>query len=87
MKGAKQPSLLDLGEPEIDSEFSGIRRTELVEKTWVDHLPNWLKGHQKLFKILKKTTRWLNQQLHMYDQVIEVPLLLADFQMMVQDIP
>ena len=24
MKGVKQPSLLDLGEPEIDSDFSGM---------------------------------------------------------------
>ena len=77
MKGVKQPSLLDLGEPEIDSDFSGIRRTELGEKAWVDHLPNWLKGHQKLFETLKETTRWRNQQRQMYDQVIEVPRLIA----------
>ena len=31
MKGIKQPSLLDLGEPEIDLEFPGIVRIELGE--------------------------------------------------------
>ena len=50
MKGIKQPSLLDLGEPKIDLDFPGIVLIDLGEGAWVEHLPNWLKGHQDLFK-------------------------------------
>ena len=31
MKGIKQPSLLDLGEPKIDLDFPGIVRIDLGE--------------------------------------------------------
>ena len=41
MKGFKQPSLLDLGEPKIDLDFPGIGRIDLGEGAWVEHLPNW----------------------------------------------
>ena len=54
MKGIKQPSLLDLGEPEIDLDFPGIVRIDLGEGAWVEHLPNWLKGHQDLFETLRE---------------------------------
>ncbi len=39
MKAIKQPSLLDLGEPEIDLDFLGIVRIDLGEGAWVEHLP------------------------------------------------
>ena len=54
MKGFKQPSLLDPGEPKIDLDFPGIGRIDLGEGAWVEHLPNWLKGHQDLFETLVK---------------------------------
>ena len=41
------------------------------------HLPNWLKGHQDLFETLRETTGWRRQERQMYDQVIEVPRLIA----------
>ena len=77
MKGIKQPSLLDLGEPEIDLDFPGIVRIDLGEGAWVEHLPNWLKGHQDLFETLRETTGWRRQDRQMFDQVIEVPRLIA----------
>ena len=77
MKGIKQPSLLDLGEPEFDLDFPGIVRIDLGEGAWVEHLPNWLKGHQDLFETLRETTGWRRQERQMYDQVIEVPQLIA----------
>ena len=73
----KQPSLLDLGTPEIDPGFSGIQRTEFGEGAWVDHLPLWLKGHRKIHEKLHLTTRWRRQERQMYDQVVEVPRLIA----------
>ena len=48
MKGIKQPSLLDLGEPEIDLDFPGIVRIDLGEGAWLEHLPNWLKRASRL---------------------------------------
>ncbi len=77
MKGIKQPSLLDQGEPKIDLDFPGIGRIDLGEGAWVEHLPNWLKGHQDLFETLRETTGWRRQERQMYDQVIEVPRLIA----------
>ena len=67
MKGIKQPSLLDLGEPEIDLDFPGIVSIDLGEGAWVEHLPNWLKGHQDLFETLRETTGWRRQERQMYD--------------------
>ncbi len=73
----RQPSLLDFGQPEFDSEFLGVRRTELGDGAWIDHQPQWLKGHLAVFDKLLESTRWRRQERRMYERIVEVPRLIA----------
>jgi alkylated DNA repair dioxygenase AlkB len=73
----RQPSLFDRGEPRFDPRFSGIRRVALDAEAWIDELPGWLRGHERLFDELARTARWRAERRHMYDHVVDVPRLLA----------
>ena len=53
---AWQPSLLDGGAVGFDDAFTGVRRRELADGAWVDHLPGWCRGADELFARL--THRW-----------------------------
>ena len=38
-----------LDEPAVDPTFAGVRRIELDDRTWLDHLPGWLAGDEQVF--------------------------------------
>ncbi len=73
----RQPSLLDRGPPGFDREFSGIRRIALDADAWIDELPGWVRGHERLFDELDRAARWREERRHMYDHIVDVPRLLA----------
>lgn len=74
---AAQLPLLGAGSPRIDPGFRGLRRIDLDESAWVDHLPGWLDGHQALFDRLVAETNWTVSERSMYDGVVSVPRLTA----------
>lgn len=74
---AGQRSLFGGGGPAIDRGFTGLRRIQLDESAWLDHLPSWAHGHQALLDELVTTTRWHESERKMYDRVVEVPRLIA----------
>ena len=73
-----QPSLLDVATPPgLDAELSGVARTQLDDRAWLDHLPGWLRGADGLFAELVGALPWRTGTRHMYDNVVEVPRLRA----------
>jgi alkylated DNA repair dioxygenase AlkB len=74
---ALQVPLFGHSEPRIDVQFTGIRRIPLSAGAWVDHLPGWLDGHEVLFDVLWRTTRWAHHRRRMYERVVDVPRLVA----------
>jgi alkylated DNA repair dioxygenase AlkB len=61
----------------FDAAFSGLRRTELADGAWVDHVPGWVRGHDTLFDELVASLAWHTETRRMYDHVVATPRLLA----------
>jgi len=82
MMGFAPPPLLRQGtlfaeEPAYDPSLRRLARTELGAGAWIDHLPEWLRGHEAVLDALWATTRWEAQRRRMYDRVVDVPRLVA----------
>jgi alkylated DNA repair dioxygenase AlkB len=74
---ARQLGLFSTGAPAIDESFAGLRRLDLDEGAWVEHVPDWVSGHDTLFDALERGTRWRVEERPMYDQIVVVPRLIA----------
>ncbi len=73
----RQASLFGAEEPSYDPALRGLGRTLLGAGAWIDHLPEWVRGHEALLDILWTTTRWESQRRPMYDRIVDVPRLVA----------
>ena len=72
-----QPSLLDVGEPSFDADFGGTVRHHLDDESWVDHVPGWMSGADRLFEEVLDGAGWGRRRRHMYDKVVDEPRLTA----------
>ena len=73
-----QPSLFALNdEPQIDTAFATLRRVQLDDESWVDHVPGWLSGAERLFEQLLVAVRWEQRSRQMYDKRVLEPRLTA----------
>jgi alkylated DNA repair dioxygenase AlkB len=84
---AWQPSLLDDGEVEVDPGFAGLRRRELAEGAWVEHVPGWCRGADALFAQLLEETPWRGRDVRMYDRTLPEPRLTHRWRTDVGDPP
>ena len=57
--------------------FAAPRRRRLDARSWVEHEPGWLSGHEALFDALRHGIEWRTERRTVYDTVIEVPRLTA----------
>lgn len=57
--------------------LDGIGRTVLGSGAWIDVLPGWLRGADVLFERLAADVPWHAERRTMYDNVVDVPRLLA----------
>ncbi|HTY80748.1 MAG TPA: alpha-ketoglutarate-dependent dioxygenase AlkB [Candidatus Bathyarchaeia archaeon] len=64
-------------EPSFDPTFAGLTRTDLGRGAWIDHLPEWVRGHEAVLEALWSTTRWEAHRRRMYDRIVDVPRLVA----------
>ncbi len=64
-------------EPELTSLTGRIRRTELTDGAWVDHLPGWLLGSDQVLESLLADVPWRAERRQMYDREVDVPRLLC----------
>ncbi|MET8829288.1 alpha-ketoglutarate-dependent dioxygenase AlkB [Streptomyces sp. NPDC004610] len=72
-----QGSLFDQSDRVRLGSLDGIRRTVLGSGAWIDVLPGWLTGADTLFERLAHEVPWRAERRAMYDQVVDVPRLLA----------
>ncbi|OQR61196.1 alpha-ketoglutarate-dependent dioxygenase AlkB [Streptomyces maremycinicus] len=72
-----QGSLFDQTDELRLGPLDGIRRTTLGAGAWIDVLPGWLTGSDALFEQLATEVPWRAERRKMYDNVIDVPRLLA----------
>ncbi|MBC2905664.1 alpha-ketoglutarate-dependent dioxygenase AlkB [Streptomyces cupreus] len=72
-----QGSLFDQTDQLGLGSLDGIRRTVLGRGAWIDVLPGWLSGSDTLFEQLVAQVPWRAERRKMYDQVVDVPRLLA----------
>ncbi|RKS71392.1 2-oxoglutarate-Fe(II)-dependent oxygenase superfamily protein [Motilibacter peucedani] len=76
---AFQGSLFDGGETGPDLAFSGLRRLQLDERSWVDVCPGWLRGSDALFDAMVATGRFSQRTVKMWDSTLPEPRLTAAF--------
>jgi alkylated DNA repair dioxygenase AlkB len=74
-----QPSLLDSGEPSIDTDFTGLHRRELDERSWIELVPRWVAGADALFDALLELGGWRQRDRWMYDKRVEEPRLTSSW--------
>ncbi|MEE1760263.1 alpha-ketoglutarate-dependent dioxygenase AlkB [Streptomyces sp. SP18BB07] len=72
-----QGSLFDQSDDVRLGPLDGLRRRELGAGAWVDVLPGWLGGADALFTRLAEDVPWKAERRQMYEQVVDVPRLLA----------
>lgn len=72
-----QGSLFDQADEARLGPLDGLRRTDLGAGAWIDLLPGWLSGADALFERLATEVPWRAERRAMYDQVVDVPRLLA----------
>ncbi|MEV6944718.1 alpha-ketoglutarate-dependent dioxygenase AlkB [Streptomyces sp. NPDC051172] len=72
-----QGSLFDQTDELRLGSLDAIRRTYLGLGAWIDVLPGWLGGSDVLFEQLAAEVPWRAERRKMYDQVVDVPRLLA----------
>jgi alkylated DNA repair dioxygenase AlkB len=61
----------------FDPGFADLRRSELADGAWIDHVPAWVRGHDQLFDDLERSLTWRSETRRMYDHVVATPRLLA----------
>ena len=75
---ALQPSLFDTADDALRfGNLTGLQRTPLTRGAWVDHLPGWLRGADRLFGDLVEQVPWRAERRQMYERVVDVPRLLS----------
>ncbi|MFI9829032.1 alpha-ketoglutarate-dependent dioxygenase AlkB [Streptomyces sp. NPDC051913] len=72
-----QSSLFDQTDRLSLGPLDGVARTELGSGAWIDVLPGWLAGSDTLFEQLAAEVPWRAERRKMYDNVVDVPRLLA----------
>ena len=72
-----QPTLFGSDEPSFDPAFSGIERIHLDPTAWVDWLPGWVTGADRLFEEILEHRNWHQRQRQMYDHKVREPRLVA----------
>jgi len=76
-----QCGLFGTGTPRIaatlDDSLRGVTRIELTDGAWLEHLPGWLEGHERVFHELTREVTWKSERRRMYEHEVDVPRLTA----------
>jgi alkylated DNA repair dioxygenase AlkB len=73
---AWQPGLFGgEGELAVDHRFRGLRRRWLDREAWLDVVPGWVSGADRLFGVLLSGTAWQHRTIRMYQRVLPEPRL------------
>lgn len=72
-----QGSLLGLDDPGVDPSFAGLKHIILDDRTWLEHVPGWLAGHEQVFDRLYHELDWQQRTVTMYQRRLPEPRLTA----------
>ena len=64
-------------EPAVDDSFAGLRRIDLDGTSWLDHVPGWLSGEQRVFDHLVAGLEWHQRTVTMWERRLPEPRLTA----------
>lgn len=62
---------------DFDRDYSAIRRIELGDGAWIEHQPGFVKGHEALFELLVRSTRFRIGEEQIYDRTVPTPRMVA----------
>jgi alkylated DNA repair dioxygenase AlkB len=74
-----QGGLFDEFPTVIDHSFHGALRVQLDETSWIEHVPNWISGSERLFKDLLRSAPWQQRSRWMYTRDVIEPRLTAQY--------
>lgn len=77
MFAPSQASLFGDGDIAIDRTFGRAQRAVLSRDAWLDYMPGWLTGDERLFSVLADAAAWTSPEVKMYDRVVRTPRLTA----------
>ncbi|MFW0785476.1 alpha-ketoglutarate-dependent dioxygenase AlkB [Gordonia sp. CPCC 206044] len=60
-------------------DLGGAMRRPLAQGAWVDLRPGWIAGSELLFDRLRTHAAWRSERRQMYDRVVDVPRLVANY--------
>ena len=72
-----QLTLAGRASPGFDPSFRAARRLDLGRGAWLDHAPEFLTGHERVFEELRASARWRRASRTMFDRVVEIPRMTA----------
>ncbi|GEJ56522.1 alpha-ketoglutarate-dependent dioxygenase AlkB [Anaeromyxobacter diazotrophicus] len=72
-----QPTLFDAAAPAFDPGFGGLVRLQLDEASWLDYLPGWVSGSDRLFAEVLAARSWGERTRWMYDRRVREPRLTS----------
>jgi len=64
-------------DPVADAAFGGLTRHQLDARSWVDHAPEWLAGHDIVFHELCERLAWRQRTVTMYERRLPEPRLTS----------
>jgi alkylated DNA repair dioxygenase AlkB len=79
-----QLRLFEGAAPKFDASFGGLRRVDLDETSWVEHLPRWLSRNELLLDALAKVDGWEQRRRWMFTQEVDEPRLTAEYPVLSQ---
>jgi alkylated DNA repair dioxygenase AlkB len=72
-----QPTLFGGREVSFDPAFSSLRRIHLDPGAWIDLVPGWVEGADRLFEQVVRTREWAQRSRHMYEHLVPEPRMTA----------
>ncbi len=77
----QQRSLFVQAEPSFDETFSALQRIALDERAWIDFVPAWIAGSERLFDEVLRIQSWGQRTRWMYDRRVVEPRLTARWEL------
>jgi alkylated DNA repair dioxygenase AlkB len=75
-----QPSLFDSsGEPGVAELDGAVERRTLSDGAWIDLRPGFITAADELCDALARLVPWHEEQIHIYDNTVRVPRLVARY--------
>jgi alkylated DNA repair dioxygenase AlkB len=74
-----QLGLFDVAEMAMDTAFSTARRIQLDATSWVEYVPGWLAGSEKLFATLLEMPEWEQRERWIIERMMIEPRLTAEY--------